>query len=283
MSDNHDWQDDFLHDFRQPPPGHAVDALWQRLAYQEEQRQMVHKKTVRRLAWATIVFVVVSAVIFSLPQARSLAQDIIDLFVQTEDDQLDQAITLPPVVPADAPRPHIISAFAGSTATFERAMALVDFVITEPVVPEPYELVRIQVRDQSLVAEYHSPQVQTASYPEGILFIGIRNLVTWESETDDRGLQVGASAQIIPIDLGYSVQAEYVTGAWVHPETGDFGSWETTPTDTGILVHRVWDNAYPGQRLRWIFEGVLYTVYGYNLELDQNDLTAIARSMLLSH
>lgn len=278
MTDSSDWNDDFLHNFRQAPPSQGMDELWQRLVRRESMARIAHRTTTRRLAWGAAALFAVSLLLFSFPQVRSLAQDIIDLFVQSESDKREQPVSMPSDRPSDEPPLHILG---GSKATFEQAMVFVDFVIPEPVVPEPYELSRIRVKGQAVSAEYRVTGAEAAPYPEGVLFIGISAPVSTEpGVAPSFGLSVGASAQIVPVDLGQDVQAGYVAGAWVHPETGAFGSWALTPDENGLLAYSVWDNDYPAQYLRWVYNGMLYTVYGYNLELEQADLIGIARSML---
>ncbi len=239
---------------------------------------MARRRTLQKLAWSAVILSAAILLIFSVPQLRSLAQEIIELFVQTESDDLELEITLPPEQPTEPSPVHILG---GSRATFENAMSYVDFSINEPTVPEPYELIKITVRGPWVVAQYRPLGSGEAHFPEGTLFIGTGDLTTWEPDDDSEiGRRIGVSAHIIPINLGNGVQAEYVAGAWVDPATEDFGHWKIMPTENGGIVQLVWDNDYPAQYLRWEYKGLLYTVYGYRLDLDQADLTAIAISMM---
>lgn len=236
---------------------------------------MVHRRKIRRLAWSAAALLIVSLLIMNTAELRTLAQEVIDLFVQTESDEQEVTIITDP---PQGGEPYYL--LGGARATYEEAQTFVDFMLPEPDVPAPYELNRFHLTDRWVQARYYTPSTRQDDFPRDILFIHFVDIaqLTPEELADN---EVGASAEIMPIDLGHGVTAEYVAGAWVNPTTGDLGAGEySARTKTSITYQYVWSNDYPAFAFRWEYEGIMYALFGYDVELDQADLTAIAISMM---
>ena len=88
---------------------------------------------------------------------------------------------------------------------------------------------------------------------------------------------IGESADIVVVDLGHGVQAQYVTGSWVNMEDGSIESPVNVP---GTMAQRIWDSDSPFHHLRWEHAGMMYSIITMNPQLEQADLTAIAISMM---
>ncbi|MBN1679003.1 MAG: hypothetical protein JW966_01840 [Anaerolineae bacterium] len=271
MNDQTRLNDDFLVAYRQAPPPHTVEALWERLNQQEENQRMYGQRMMRRLSWSAAALLTASLLIMNTAELRTLAQDVINLFSQAESDEWEYELT-------PEPRYFFAEVLIDSQATFENARSLVDFVIPEPTVPEPYALSYFVIKGPFVVIGYHHSADGSPYYtPEpNSLAIQIRDCAALEA-TDDACVErrIGASAEITRIDLGNGVQAQYVAGHWIDPETGNIGSI----VGSGTAV-QVWNNDYPFHHLQWEHAGLMYSIITTNPRLNQADLAAIAISMM---
>jgi hypothetical protein len=220
-------------------------------------------------AFILLVVLLIAALFFVLPQGRALAQQIFHFFNRGENNIMPGVTVTPlkwveqtPGVPAATltPQPAPIG------AAFEATCG-------------PYSAPHCTVESIRKMVSY--PVFAFPKLPEGMYFVGATggpdqvglfydtpgqtgNLVLMEKPFSGTGnqlsMEVGADANIQSVQIG-SIQAEYVKGSY-----------------DGNNDPPVWNSNLDLQQLRWVNQGVLFTLFnsGTKPRLDRDELVALA-------
>ncbi len=246
----------------QPDPtfaAHLEARLQAPIATNEEIMRATYRRSypLRWLAYGTAA-VTLLVVIVSVPPLGALAQGILArLFNQTAEDTV--IFETPYSVNLQAtPVTQAVYATPGTLAAAQNA---VDFTLKVPAyVPEGYTLYD---------ASTDAPGQVTLSYARNGFMLNIT-----QSRIEDAPLfEVGASAQIIPVQIG-DVQGEYVEGYWI----ADLES----SGDEGVVSGKLWENTHAYQQMRWIDNSIVYWTHsavGSGTDLPLEEWIALAESL----
>ena len=214
---------------------------------------------VRPLTTVAAVLILVVIVMLTVPPVRTLAQNIIDtLFFRAESDKqvlatpFERTIDPTPTFIVPTPEPPDL----------DEARRSVNFPINVPRwLPAGYQMVSAEGYDTYASIFYQHPDrfgIGLTIYPLPYV----------------HRLEVGASAEVIDVQIGDTVGQYVPRGAWI----------AITETDGETLRYtgEIWDPTVNYQRLRWINDGLVYilaTPLGAVSNLTMDDMVRIAESV----
>ncbi len=217
----------------------------------------------RRMGTVAAILTLTLLAFLTVPPLRTFAQEVWDtLFVRAESDV--EIFPTPTIHPVFAPTPTLAVIPTLPPVDVDAWRAQVDFPINEPRwLPPNYVLY-----DAYASQEWHYASLfyyDDTGYSVSLI---IHPLAYIEP------LSVGASAEIIDVDIN-GASGQYVAG----------GAWSAMTQQDGdniIFSGEVWDPTIPHQQLRWIADGLDYRlstgIAASNLTLQ--DLIHIAESVM---
>jgi hypothetical protein len=202
-----------------------------------------------RLSAVAAVLILCLLIILTVPQVRTLAQDMInDLFNRAPEDVMVERVV--------HPSPTRLHMRYLEFSTVAEAEAELGIDLPEPaVIPDGYNVYKVHVSDdgQLIGIEFRGP-------PGRQLFISRR-----QPPTSERDGLVGASAEIVLVEI-QGIEGEYVEGVWK----------SVSPTESE------WINDSVFRRVRWQDGDYFYEIIsaggspGSRGYLDQEDLIEFA-------
>lgn len=308
-----DRQDDFLYSQRKAPRPAAVEALWQKLASQEQRRPWGMNAIIPTAIPAAIAasLVTVLVLLAAIAPVRVAAQDVLRLFVQaaqntfsirmTFDDPAHprvgvEGVAEPPNVDMevtmgsapDALRPRIMH------ESLDAAAAQADVPLLAPAhLPAGYEFLHAVVRSGSplITLVYGNGDVplltlhQTralSNAPTAHLSTSIHLGEALEPAADanlraDMAFgEIGSDARIEAVQIG-DAPGEYVHGAWKFDT--EPAADERTTSGATVTVTPVWDADAAGQMLRWQIDDTFLELIAWDDALSASELVEIAASV----
>lgn len=223
-------------------------------------------------AYLLLAVILIAALFFALPQGRAMGQAVLRFF-QHGESNLMPGVTVTPVkwveqTPGVAaatltsqptpPGPAFESACGSYQAphcTIEAIRSLVNYpIFALPNLPEGMRFLGATGGPDQVHLFYDTPN-QTGS-----LILLEKPFTGTESQLS---MEVGKDAQIESVQVG-SAQAEYVKGSY-----------------DGSSNPPVWNSNLDLQQLRWVNQGVLFTLYmsGTEPQLSRDNLVALAASL----
>lgn len=253
---------------RTQPSAAFIDTLEQQLraAHPASGRKVApFRFPTRQLAAACAALLVALTAVLSIPPLRSLAQEVLDaLFNRTA---TDTDVFATPVVVDMLPTMMVPAPYLQSidVAQVEREAGF--DVLIPTFLPEGfamtdiyYDAVAKQVF-QSYARENNWVVIDGFTIAQGLA-------------VDAQPLDVGASAEIVPVTVG-DAQGEFVVGTWfVRPEPED-GSH-------AVITEREWANDFPYQQMRWVDGDMMFwmvNIVGQESKLGADEWSAIANSL----
>ncbi len=235
-----------------------------------------------RPAFIVAAIVLIVVVFFSLPEGRTLAQEIMHFFTRGETNVMPgptatpvkwveqtpgvAAPTATPIAPKETPITSDVEAECGTgndpKCSIDKIRELVDFpVFALTDLPEDIDFAGATGREDFVVLSYRSPETYTESgWLNGFLLIQEE---PYTGASNQLSTELGADADIQTVQIG-SVMGDYVKGTY-----------------DGNQNPPKWNSDANSQTLRWVDHGILFTMYmmGTLPELTRDDLAALAATL----
>ena len=220
-----------------------------------------------------IAIVMIVVIFFSLPEGRTLAQEVMHFFTRGETNVMPGPTATPVkwveqtpgvAAPTFTPQPPNMSVapFEASCGSYQEPRCTVDAI--RKLVDFPIFALAQLPGEMYYSGATGGPDFVRVSYrsPNQSGYLDIRE-EPFMGEEGQLNWQLGADAEIQSVQVG-SVTGEYVKGSY----NGTYGP----PT---------WDSDLDLQQIRWVNKGVLFTLSmtGTNPSLDRDSLAALAATL----
>lgn len=224
-------------------------------------------------AFIVLAIVLIGVIFFSLPEGRTMAQEIMHFFTRGESNVMPGPTATPvkwveqtPGVSAPTFTPQsvnmVVAPFEASCGSYQEPHCSIDEI--RNLVKYPIFALTQLPGDMFYAGATGGPDFVRISYqsPDQSGYLDIRE-EPYTGAEDQLNWQLGADADIQNVQIG-SVSGEYVKGSY----DGTFG----TPT---------WNSDLDLQQLRWVNNGILFTFYmtGTNPSMDRTSLAALAETL----
>lgn len=230
---------------------------------------------IRKLRPAFILgaILLIGVIFFSLPEGRTLAQQVMHFFTRGETNVMPGPTATPvkwveqtPGVsaPTFTPQPvnMVVAPFEASCGSYQEPHCSIDEI--RKLAKYPIFALAQLPGEMYYAGATGGPNFVSISYqsPNQSGYLDIREELYTGAE-DQLNWQLGADADIQNVQIG-TVSGEYVKGSF----DGTYG----TPT---------WNSDLDLQQLRWVNKGILFTFYmtGTNPSLDRDSLAALAATL----